>query len=253
MAGDWIKVEHTAPDKPEVYQIAGMLGIDPDAVTGKLLRLWIWCDQQTLNGNALGVTEVTLDRIAHQPGFSDALRKVGWLQVRSGSLVIPNFDRHNGQTAKARASANRRVAKHRAQGNENVTLEPLQKPLPEKRREEFKEKKEAHAIESEISPSNREDPQPPSLAEIKSFAMTAGIPPECCDWWFNEMEGLGWRRQGQPIRKWRPILTNFARRWQAGDHLRSQSQSRPLHQPPQRKLPSPDDAERQWLQQNQNQ
>lgn len=141
MAGDWIKIEHAMTDKPEVYQMAGILKIDPDSVVGKLIRLWVWCDQQTVDGNALGVTEIVIDRITHCKGFSDALRKVDWLQVRSGSLVIPRFDRHNGQTAKARALTNERVAKSRAGRNagvtKNVTLSPLQKPLPEKRREEY--------------------------------------------------------------------------------------------------------------------
>ena len=97
MAGDWIKIEHALPDKPEVVQMADMLDLDPDTVVGKLVRLWTWCDRQTVDGNALGVTEKFLDRITHQPGFSVALRKVGWLQARSGSLAIPRFDRHNGQ------------------------------------------------------------------------------------------------------------------------------------------------------------
>ena len=140
MAGDWIKVEHATPDKPEVYSMATILGIDPDAVVGKLIRFWAWCDQQSISGNALTVTESVLDRITHQPGFSDALRKVAWLEVRSGSLQVPRFDRHNGQTSKARAVCNRRVAEHRDKCNAasvtNVTPQALEKPLPEKRREE---------------------------------------------------------------------------------------------------------------------
>ena len=140
MAGDWIKVEHATPDKPEVYTMATILGIDPDAVVGKLVRFWTWCDQQSISGNALTVTDSVLDRITHQPGFSDALRKVAWLEVRSGSLQVPRFDRHNGQTSKARAVCNRRVADHRNKCNApsvtNVTPTALEKPLPEKRREE---------------------------------------------------------------------------------------------------------------------
>jgi hypothetical protein len=55
------------------------------------------------------------------------------------SFTIPRFDRHNGQTAKNRAATNRRVADHRKCNDStvtNVTPKPLQKPLPEKRREE---------------------------------------------------------------------------------------------------------------------
>ena len=52
MAGDWIKFELTTMDKPEVCQIADVAGIDPDAVVGKLMRVWGWFDQQTEDGNA---------------------------------------------------------------------------------------------------------------------------------------------------------------------------------------------------------
>lgn len=100
MAGDWIKVEHTTPDKPEVVKLAGILGIDQDAVVGKLLRLWIWADQQSVSGNAITVTNSFLDRLVFCPGFAAGLVKVGWLNGREGLLSIPNFDRHNGQTAK---------------------------------------------------------------------------------------------------------------------------------------------------------
>ena len=40
MAGDWIKIEENTPDKPEVHKMASILGIDPDAVVGKLVRVW---------------------------------------------------------------------------------------------------------------------------------------------------------------------------------------------------------------------
>ena len=32
---NWIKVEFSTPDKPEVFTIAQAMGIDPDAVVGK--------------------------------------------------------------------------------------------------------------------------------------------------------------------------------------------------------------------------
>ncbi len=142
MAGDWIKLEHTTPDKPEVVRMAAHLNLDQDAVVGKLARIWIWADQNSIDGNALTVTDAFLDRVTACPGFAGALREVGWLSGRTGLLTIPNFDRHNGQTAKARAVTNRRVSRHRAQSESNggsvthVTPAPLQKPLPEKRREE---------------------------------------------------------------------------------------------------------------------
>lgn len=64
MASSWIKVEVITPDKPEIFQIAEILGIDPDAVLGKLVRIWAWADQQTIDGNAGSVTKGVLDRLA---------------------------------------------------------------------------------------------------------------------------------------------------------------------------------------------
>lgn len=122
VAGDWIKFEHATPDKEEVDIIANYLGIDPDAVIGKLLRLWIWADQQTVDGNALRVTQAFLDRITFCAGFADALRKAGWLEGREGRLSIPNFARHNGQSAKKRAQAAKRAEKSRSRNAESATL-----------------------------------------------------------------------------------------------------------------------------------
>lgn len=134
----WIKIEHTLPDKPEVIRIAAALRIDQDAVAGKLLRLWIWADQNTVDGHGLPITRAFIDRLTNSRKFASAMEAAGWLEGQDGTLTFPGFHRHNGETAKARAETNRRVAKHRQQpGKSNadpvtdVTEKPLQKPLPE--------------------------------------------------------------------------------------------------------------------------
>ena len=130
MSTDWIKVEHVTPEKPEVIDMAEILNIDQDAVFGKLLRLWIWADQQCFC-NAASVTENFVDRKTRVTGFARAMVEVGWLIPTEGRLTFSNFDRHNGQTAKARGVTSKRVKKHRGQCNGDVTQAPLQKPLPE--------------------------------------------------------------------------------------------------------------------------
>lgn len=132
MAGDWIKVEVGLPDKPEVWQISGELDLDPDAVVGKLIRVFAWFDEHTENGNAPAVTEKLLDRLVGVTGFTKSLRKCGWLFTRNEGeeeIVLRNFTRHNGKTAKTRALGQKRQDKYR---NDNVTV----KASPEKRREE---------------------------------------------------------------------------------------------------------------------
>jgi hypothetical protein len=140
MAGDWMKIELELPDKPEVHAIAGILNLDPDSVVGKLIRVWQWFDKHTVDGNVKNVTCALLDRIANITGFADAMKKAGWLIVSDDQITIPNFEKHNGKTAKDRAETAIRVAKHRqikaASTGDGGNGNPVTKPLPEKRREE---------------------------------------------------------------------------------------------------------------------
>lgn len=129
MAGDWMKVEVALPDKPEVWQIAEALNLDPDAVVGKLIRIWRWFDQQSRDGNAPSVTKKLLDRDVGVTGFMDAMEKAGWLECSGDSISVPNFDIHNSKSAKNRALTQKRVKRHR--NDDSVTS-----ALPEKRREE---------------------------------------------------------------------------------------------------------------------
>ncbi len=124
MAGDWIKFELSTSDKPEVWQIAASLNLDPDAVVGKLLRVWGWFDQQTEEGKAPAASKGLLDRLVGLPGFCDALILSGWMADEGDEVVLPGFDRHNGSSAKKRLATAKRVADHRAKkltSNANVT------------------------------------------------------------------------------------------------------------------------------------
>lgn len=117
MAGDWLKVQVDTPDKPEIEAMADALGIDPDAVFGKCFRVWRWFDAHTQDGNACGVTKSAVDRRAGVTGFANAMESVGWLRQTEAGLELPNFSRHNGQTAKQRALTAKRVAKSKSKGN----------------------------------------------------------------------------------------------------------------------------------------
>lgn len=141
MAGDWIKLETTTPDKPEVYTLAERLALSRDEVLGKLVRMFVWFDQHLASGNAPVVTEKSLNAHIGVTDFAQALVDVGWLAVdnaQPGAVVIRNFERHNGKTAKRRALTKQRAGEFRErQRNDGVTPEPVQ----EKRREERKERR----------------------------------------------------------------------------------------------------------------
>lgn len=115
MATDWIKVEVNTPDKPEVIAITAKMGWDDaDLTVGKLVRVWRWFDQHTVDGNAPSVTFALLDRLTGVVGFAKAMSEVGWLDQNEDGISLPNFGYHNGQTAKNRCQTAKRVAKHRS-------------------------------------------------------------------------------------------------------------------------------------------
>ena len=206
----WIKFETTTPDKPEVIHMAERLGIDQDAVIGKLLRVWVWADANSIAGSPVAVTSSFLDRLTACPGFAVAMREAGWLEGRDAALSFPSFDRHNGQTAKARAETNRRVANHRqrhekARATPHVTSSALQKALPEKRREE------------QISAKADTPVVPEGTDEKPDFALGADDDPRprpnkawkpspeqlCVGSWFHRRPEIPWSAVEQ--RLWRKI------------------------------------------------
>jgi hypothetical protein len=131
---EWIKTETHIHEKVEVAAIAEHTGLDPDAVVGKLVRVWSWASR---NCYADGVTDVTALRVIREitrcETFDEAMVKCGWVAIKGDKITFANFDRHNSQSAKERALAARRMSKKRCHGdvtpmlrskrNKNVTRE----------------------------------------------------------------------------------------------------------------------------------
>lgn len=143
MAGDWLKFETNTPEKREVLAMTIELGYeDPDLTVGKLIRVWRWFDQHTVNGNAQSVTPALLDRLIGVTGLTKSMANVGWMIVNEDGLVLPNFDRHNGKTAKERVLSAKRQANHKSNAKSNAESNgaSVTSPLPRevKRREEIK-------------------------------------------------------------------------------------------------------------------
>ena len=114
MAGDWLKIEMTTPDKPEILEMSQLLGgMDTDAVFGKCFRVWSWFDQHTACGDAPRVTTNYLDRICGVEKFCEAMLVVGWLLIENERVVMPHFTRHHTKSSKDRALANQRQAVYR--------------------------------------------------------------------------------------------------------------------------------------------
>lgn len=131
MAGDWLPMRLDVGEDPAVIAIAAAVGIEEDAVVGKLHRLWSWANRHLITGDAPGVTESWVDRYVAAPGFAAAMLSAGWLRSRSGHVEFPNFDRWNSEGAKNRLT---KTAKKRAersrQNGDNVAETKATIPRP---------------------------------------------------------------------------------------------------------------------------
>jgi hypothetical protein len=156
MAGDWIKMTHALPEKPEVLAIAGKTGLSRYEVVGRLFLLWRWFDVNTTDGNAPGVTSVTLNEClfgySANGGFVSAVLAVRWLEEDESGIRVVKFDEHTSESAKKRAQTAKRVAKSKAKakGNSEGNAECVTSsvtssvtksvPREEKRRKEERDK-----------------------------------------------------------------------------------------------------------------
>jgi len=201
MAGDWIKMRNDLPDDPAVIAIASKLDIDEFSVIGRLHALWAWADEQSRDGHASGVTQKWLDRKVQCDGFAAALVSVKWLEVTPEGLTIPNFENHNGETAKVRALGTRRKQRQRA--NPRVEIVPPVVPAvsseesrvrrdksetrEEKRREEIRD---TDAIASAAAKTPRASRKCPNGFE----------PTEPDAWIAANAPGVDWKRETEIFR-----------------------------------------------------
>lgn len=174
MAGDWIKFELTTLDKPEVCQIADFANIDPDAVVGKLMRVWGWFDQQTENGNAPSVSKKLLDRLVGVTDFCEFMKLVDWMIEADGVISLPHFDRHNGKTAKNRLLTAKRVANHKA-GNAKGNAAIVSGALPKEDVEKNKDPLSARESVDPRMPSEMTLEWQPDAKLLKTYATHSGV------------------------------------------------------------------------------
>jgi len=174
MAGDWIKFELTTLDKPEVCQIADLADIDPDAVVGKLMRVWGWFDQQTENGNAPSVSKKLLDRLVGVVGFCEHMKSVAWMIELDGVISLPHFDRHNGKTAKNRLLTAKRVANYKA-SNGKSNAASVSGALPKEDVEKNKEPLSAAEPVDPRMPIEMTLDWAPDHTLLKTYALHRGL------------------------------------------------------------------------------
>ena len=131
MSQRWMKIEVTLPNKVEVFEMSEFLGIDPDCTVGKLIKVWGWFNEHSMDGTEPTSVIKILNNLARNDHFCNAMVEVGWLIINKKTIKIPKFERHNSEGAKQRAYDAKRQAKYRERKalelecHNNVTLNAL--------------------------------------------------------------------------------------------------------------------------------
>lgn len=119
MAKDWIKMRMDLSSHPKVVRILSATKSDKFQVVGGLHAVWSVFDIHSEHGALHGYTPETMDHVIGWKGFSEAMIKVGWLAYDGAeTLTMPDFDTHNGNSAKRRADETERKRKAREKPEE---------------------------------------------------------------------------------------------------------------------------------------
>lgn len=142
MADDWIKVRVKLPSDGRIKIASRSCHASTVTTFGALVTLWCLGDAHAdQNGVLVGYTEADIDELVCVPGFCKAL-PAEWIDLSGEFVKLPEYQEHNGQTAKTRAQATKRKRRERDVTPESRHKRDTSVTREEKRREEKKELKE---------------------------------------------------------------------------------------------------------------
>lgn len=134
----WIKMRSNLHTDPRVVRISSALNADRLKTIGGLHAVWCLFDAHSEDGRLSGYTKEVLDSLVGWPGLADAMEAVGWLEVVDGeSLALPDFDKHNGHSAKRRAQEADRKRAARESAKASASTADKKRTREEKRREDI--------------------------------------------------------------------------------------------------------------------
>ena len=110
---NWIKVEIGTPMKPEIDEIMDACSVSRGEAFLAWFKLWSWLDETTEDGFIPRATPERIDARSGLKGMAEALEISGWLSFNSDGCSVVNWHKHNGESAKKRASDTVRKQKSR--------------------------------------------------------------------------------------------------------------------------------------------
>jgi hypothetical protein len=111
-------------------------------------------------------------------GFVTAMVAAGWMVETDGLLTLPNFDRHNGQTAKNRVLTAKRVATHKkgnAEGNAKGNAPIVTRALPKEEKSRSEKNTHTHTP-AEPEPIQPEDELAPHWRRWCEYCLAISKP-----------------------------------------------------------------------------
>lgn len=220
MAGDWIKMRMDLQTHPKIVRIMSATCSDKFRVIGGLHAVWCIFDQHSDNGELRGYSPEMMDTVIGWNGLSDALISVGWLEHSDETLVMPEFDSHNGKSAKRRADDTKRKREARLcpQDVRKMSANDQEKlGTREEKRREDKDSKPKTPVDRKTTfdswvatiKISGEKPIPDNHAVI-TYADDAGIPQEYLAICWEHFKG---RYTGDPKKyiDWRKVFHNAVR------------------------------------------
>lgn len=200
MAGDWIKMRLDLQSHPKVVRILSATCTDKFRVIGGLHAVWSVFDAHTEDGILSGYTPETMDHIIGWPGFSQAMIDVGWLEYDGDqTLKMPEFQSHNGKSAKRRAEdAERKKESRKSPENvRNLSANSHTKTVTREEKRRDKENTKRKFVK-------------PTVEEVRAYCNERGngIDPQA---FVDHYEANGWKRGSTPIKDWKACV----RTWEA--------------------------------------
>jgi hypothetical protein len=120
----WIKMGVGLRRHPKVVRLAAALKADRLRVVGALHAVWCVFDEHSNAGRLEGYSSSVMDEEIGWRGFSKAMQGIGWLVEDADGLTVPDYEEHNGPTAKRRAQDASRKGRSRAEADDQPDPDP---------------------------------------------------------------------------------------------------------------------------------
>jgi hypothetical protein len=190
----WIKMRDELQTHPKVVRILSATKSDKFRVIGGLHAVWCVFDVHSEDGVLFGYTPDLLDHMVGWMGLSDAMMSVGWLHYDGAqTLSLPEFEEHNGQSAKRRADDSKRKKRARDSGQ-------MSEECPQNVRREWGTEKEKEKEEDKRKSVEPEPSIPSPLRVSVAAAKKTASPPKTGLLWISYSEAYKRRYNTDPVR-----------------------------------------------------